>query len=180
VLANDSFANATATLATVQLSQLSSAQAGISLNANGAVIVAAGTPVGTYTLSYRICEITTPSNCADATVTVAVQHLPITAVNDSARASSKTASTALASVLTNDRLNNAPAAGNVSLSLVSLTPASNMIKLDLADGSVKVLGKTSGTIYALVYEICELAMPANCARATVTLDLSGGGGGGKK
>lgn len=177
VLANDSFANATATLATVQLSQLSSAQAGISLNANGAVIVAAGTPVGTHTLSYRICEITTPSNCADATVTVAVQHLPITAVNDSARASSKTASTALASVLTNDRLNNAPAAGNVSLSLVSLTPASNMIKLDLADGSVKVLGKTSGTIYTLVYEICELAMPANCARATVTLDLSGGGGG---
>jgi hypothetical protein len=45
---------------------------------------------------------------------------------------------------------------------------------------VKVLGKTSGTIYALVYEICELAMPANCARATVTLDLSGGGGGGGK
>ena len=175
VLANDTFAGAMATLANVRLSQLASTHAGISLNvASGAVTVAAGTPVGTYTLSYGICEIATPSNCDEAIVTVTVQPLLITAANDSARGSSKVANTALASVLTNDRLGNAPATpANVRLSAVSLTPASSMIRLDVSDGSVDVLGKTSSGIYTLVYEICEVAMPTNCARATVTIDLSG-------
>ena len=176
MLANDTFAGAVATLAKVRLSQLASTHAGISLNvANGAVTVAAGTPVGTYTLSYRICEIATPSNCDEAIVTVTVQPLLITAVNDSASGSSKVANTALASVLTNDRLGNAPATpANVRLSFVSLTPANSKIRLDLTDGSVDVLGKTNSGLYTLVYEICEIAMPTNCARGTVRIDLSGG------
>jgi hypothetical protein len=36
-----------------------------------------------------------------------------------------------------------------------------------------VLGKTDSGLYALVYEICEIAMPTNCGRATVQIDLSG-------
>ena len=77
-------------------------------------------------------------------------------------------------MLTNDRLGNAPATpANVTLSFVSLTPANNKIRLDLADGSVDVLGKTDSGLYSLVYQICETAMPANCARGTVRIDLSG-------
>jgi hypothetical protein len=177
VLANDRFAGATATLAKASLTQVTSTHTGISLNVtNGAVTVAAGTPVGTYTLRYRICEIATPSNCDEADVAVTVQPVLIRAVNDYARASSKVANTALASVLTNDRLGSAPATpANVGLSLVSLTPANNKIRLDLTDGSVDVLGKTESGLYSLVYQICEIAMPTNCARGTVTTDLSGSG-----
>jgi YVTN family beta-propeller protein len=176
VLANDRFAGAVATLAKVRLAQLASTHAGIAVNvATGAVTVAAGTPVGTYTLQYGICEIATPSNCDQATVTVTVQPLLIRATNDYARASSKYANTALASVLTNDRLGSAIATpANVALSFVSLTPANSKIRLDVADGSVDVLGKTDSGRYALVYEICERVMPTNCARGTVTIDLSGG------
>ena len=175
VLANDRFTNRAATFADVRLLQLSSGHAGVALNANsGAVTVAAGTPVGSYALAYRICEIATPSNCDDATVAVTVTPLQIVAVNDVANGSSKVANTALASVLSNDFLGGVRAtAATVRLSLVSLTPANNMIRLDLSDGSVDVLGKTSSGTYALVYEICEVAMLSNCARATVTLNLSG-------
>jgi hypothetical protein len=177
VLANDTFNGAVATLSKVRLTQLSSTHTGIALNsANGAVTVANGTPVGTYALGYRICELATPTNCDNATVTVTVQPLLIRAMNDYARASSKVPNTALASVLTNDRLGNVAATTtNVTLAFVSLSPANNKIRLDLADGSVDVLGKTESGMYALVYEICEIAMPTNCARATVTLDLSGSG-----
>ena len=137
--------------------------------------VAAGTTVGTHTLNYRICEIAMPSNCDDAIVTVTVLATPITAGGDYARVSSKVANTAIANVLANDRLGGAPATlANVTLSLVSLTPANSKIRLDLTDGSVDVLGKTESGLYLLVYEICEIAMPTNCARATVRLDLSGG------
>jgi YVTN family beta-propeller protein len=175
VLANDTFAGAGATLAKVRLSQVSSTHAGVMLNtATGAVSVAAGTPVGSYSLQYRICEIATPANCDEAAVAVAVTPLQITATNDVARGSSKTANTPLASVLTNDRLAGAPATtANVKLSLVSLVPANNMIRLDLADGSVDVLGKTSSGTYSLTYQICETAMLTNCARAVVSIDLSG-------
>jgi YVTN family beta-propeller protein len=174
VLANDTFAGAIATLDKVRLTQMSSTNGGVALNAaTGAVTVAGGTPVGAYTLRYSMCEILTPANCDAADVTVTVQHLLITAANDSGRGSSKVANTVLANVLANDRLAGAPATlSNVRLSFVSLTPANNMIRLD-TDGSVDVLGKTSSGIFTLVYEICEIAMPVNCGRASVTIDLSG-------
>jgi hypothetical protein len=175
VLANDTFAGAVATLAKVRLSQQQSSHPGISLNAaTGAVTVASGTPIGTYALRYRICETLTPSNCDEADVSVTVQPLFISAGNDYARGSSKVANTALASVLTNDRLGNAAATiATVKLRSVSIAPANSQIRLDVADGSVDVLGKTSSGLYSLVYEICEIAMPTNCARGTVTIDLSG-------
>jgi large repetitive protein len=176
VLANDKFAGAVATLAKVRLSQLSTTQAGIALNVStGAVTVAGGTTVGAHTLTYRICEIAMPSNCDDAVVAVTVLATPIIANGEYARVSSKVASTAIASVLANDRLGSAPATlANVRLSFVSLTPANSKIRLDLTDGSVDILGKTDSGTYLLVYEICERAMLTNCARATVRLDLSGG------
>jgi YVTN family beta-propeller protein len=175
VLANDKFAAAVATLVKVTLSQLSSTHAGVGLNlATGAVTVAAGTTVGPHTLAYRICERAMPANCDDAIVTVTVLATPILAASESARVSSKRAGTAIANVLANDRLGTAPATlANVTLRFVSLTPANSKIRLDLTDGSVDVLGRTDSGLYLLVYEICEIAMPANCARATVRLDLTG-------
>jgi large repetitive protein len=175
VLTNDTFAGAATELGRVRLSQRSSTHDGISLNAaTGSVLVAAGTPVGTYSLAYRMCEAVNPVNCDDAVATIVVQFAVISALNDSAKASSKVANTAVASVLNNDSLAGARAtAANVSLSLVSLNPSNSRIRLDLSDGSVDVLGKTDGGTYSLVYAICEIATPANCARATVTLNLSG-------
>jgi hypothetical protein len=154
---------------------VASTHAGIALNlSSGAVTVAGGTPVGTHTLTYRICEIAMPSNCDEAVATVTVLPTPITAGADYARASSRLANTAIANVLANDRLGSAPATlANLTLSFVSLTPANSKIRLDLTDGSVDVLGKTESGLYLLVYEICEIAMPTKCARATVRLDLTG-------
>ena len=141
---------------------------------DGAVDVAEGADVGTHALVYQICEAANPSNCAQATVTVTVMPYVVTAVNDAARASSKVPGTAIASVLANDWLGSAPATtANVSLSLVSLSPANDDIRLDLSDGSVDVLRRTQSGTYRLVYQICEVWSPGNCGQATVTLDLSG-------
>src|SRR5690606_163280 len=38
---------------------------GVVLNTDGAVMVAPGTPSGTYTLEYTICEELNPDNCSD-------------------------------------------------------------------------------------------------------------------
>ena len=175
VLANDTLSGTPATLTRVILSRVSSTNPGVTLNtATGSVAVARGTAVGVQTLTYRICETASPSNCSDATVTVSVSPYVVNAVADQARASSKNAGTAIASVLANDTLGGARATvANVTLSLVSIAPPNNKIQLDLSDGSVDILGKTSSGLYTLVYQICETASPTNCGRATVSLDLSG-------
>jgi YVTN family beta-propeller protein len=175
VLANDTLDGKTATLARVTVSQVSSTAAGITLDAaTASVSVARGTPAGVQILVYRICEAASPANCSDATVAVTVNPYVVNAVADQARASSKSAGTAIASVLANDRLGDAQATtANVRLALVSMTPATSKIRLDLSDGSVDVLGKTSSGLYTLVYEICETESLTNCGRATVSLELSG-------
>jgi len=175
VLANDTLGDQVATLANVTLTQLSSTNPGVALDtSDGSVDVARGADIGTHALVYRICEIANPSNCAQASVTVTVQPYQVVAVADRARASSKTPGTAIASVLANDWLGNARATpANVSLSLVSLSPPNNDVRLDLSDGSVDVLRRTQSGTYTLVYQICEIASPANCGQGTVTLDLSG-------
>ena len=49
---------------------------GILFNQNtGQVTVATGTPAGTYTFTYQICESLNPTNCEEATVTVTVNTI---------------------------------------------------------------------------------------------------------
>jgi hypothetical protein len=61
----------------------------------------------------------------------------------------------------------------VSLSLLSITPANRDIDLDPSTGSVDILRRTQSGTYALVYRICEIAAPDNCAEGTASLNLSG-------
>jgi len=70
-LANDTFNGAPATLAQVALAQLSSTNAGLTIDpGSGTVSVAPGTPAGIQTLVYQICEIASPNNCAQATASI--------------------------------------------------------------------------------------------------------------
>ena len=74
VLGSDTLNGAAATTGTVAITQTAAASnPGVTLNiATGNVSVAAGTPAGTYTIGYRICEIANPTNCASSTATVTV------------------------------------------------------------------------------------------------------------
>ena len=49
---------------------------GLTLNANGTVTVAPNTPAGFYNLTYRICEVTNPTNCSSVTSRIAVTVPP--------------------------------------------------------------------------------------------------------
>jgi hypothetical protein len=177
VLANDTVDGITATLDKVTLALVSSSHASVTLNTNtSAVEIAQGTPNGTYTLVYRICDRTNAANCAQATATVTVRPNAIYAGNDSARGSSKTGGIVIANVLANDTVNGAVATpASVALSLDSALPSG--ITFNTATGAVSVAPKTSSGIYSFRYRICEIISPTNCAQATVTVDLSGKGGG---
>ena len=170
VLANDTIGGATATLSSVFITQVSSSNPGISVNAgNGSVNVAGPTPAGTYSLVYRICSYANVTVCDDAAVSVLVKPYTIDAVNDYATISPSVGGSAV-NVLSNDTFSGGGAAGNVSLAFVSMSPNNSDITLG-SNGSVNVArGSALGT-FALTYRICANVDPTLCDTATATITV---------
>jgi uncharacterized repeat protein (TIGR01451 family)/gliding motility-associated-like protein len=141
----------------------------ITLNPDGSVDVAAGTPAGNYDLTYQICEVLNPTNCDDAVVTVTIAPPTILAVDDSATGIEGTAGAVnVLNVFDNDLLNGDP----VIPAEVVLTLVTPNIYLTLnPDGSVDVLPFTPGGNYTLTYQICEVLNPTNCDQAIVTIEV---------
>ena len=145
--------------------------AGIQTNTNGSLTVPAGTPAGTYTVSYRICERLNGSNCSSATVTVVVGQASLTAVDENFTVTNTTTTTT-DSVLNNDSYNGTTGlVGNASVTLTWLTvPAGIQTN---TNGSLTVpAGIASGT-YAVTYRLCEVLNNSNCSIATATIVVKG-------
>ncbi|MEO0870540.1 MAG: hypothetical protein AAFY19_01080, partial [Pseudomonadota bacterium] len=141
--------------------------------ATGLVDIAPGTPAGTYTIDYQICDAVDPTNCADATVTVEVVAPPIAAVDDTETDINGFAGQAdVLNVLSDDTLNGAP----VDIDDVTITVASGSsvpvgLSFDPATGSVSVDPGTAAGTYSFDYTICEDLNPTNCATATATVTV---------
>ncbi|MDI6051140.1 Ig-like domain-containing protein, partial [Flavobacterium sp. XS2P24] len=138
--------------------------------ATGQITVPAGTPAGSYTLVYQICEILNPTNCDTATVTVTVTAAAIVAVDDAGTpVNGFNGGTAFTNVLTNDTLNGAPVvAAQVNTTFVSATNPG----VTLSGTDVVVAPGTPAGAYTLVYQICEILNPTNCDNATVTVTVT--------
>lgn len=138
--------------------------------ATGLVDVPAGTPAGTYTINYQICENNNPANCATASVTIVVDPAAIAATNDNAGpVNGANGAPNIVNVLTNDILNDlAPTPADTVLTVT--TPASNPgVALDPATGNVSVAPGVPAGTYTITYQLCERLNPANCATAQVTV-----------
>lgn len=74
---NDTVDNIPAVPANLTLTEVTADPTGaLSLNPDGTVDLAPNTPIGDYTLTYKICDTTYPSICDSATVTVNVLPIP--------------------------------------------------------------------------------------------------------
>jgi len=162
------------------IAPLSSLPSGITLNGNtGEVGIAAGTPEGTYTFDYQVCETSNMYNCDTATATIIVDlSTEITAVNDGGSvADSSTGFTPVLNVLSNDVIDGSspPASFELSVSAGSSLPTG--LSFDETTGEVGVLQNASSGVHAFDYDICELGNPMNCETATVTIYVTNPGGG---
>ncbi|WP_159085967.1 gliding motility-associated C-terminal domain-containing protein [Flavobacterium faecale] len=185
VLSNDKFEGQTATTSQVKLTLVSSTNTGVSLSGTN-VVVAAGTPSGSYTLTYQICGISATCACSTATVTVPVTAAPIDAVDDTfASTNGLAGNTNAGNVLnsnpssanTPDTLNGAQASvSNVKITVVTpatpLTPGAKVPAIDPATGIVSIPAGTPAGTYTIKYKICEILNSANCDEATVTVPVT--------
>ena len=168
VLINDTLNGNPVLASQVNTTFVSSTNPGITLSGVD-VLVAAGTPSGTYTLTYQICEIVNPSNCDTAIVTIKVIGNPSTIIaNDDTGnpVNGSTGGVGFSNVLINDTLNGNPVlASQVNTTFVSSTnPGITLSGVDV----LVAAGTPSGT-YTLTYQICEIVNPSNCDTAIVTI-----------
>ncbi|MCF6130633.1 hypothetical protein L1S35_13210, partial [Flavobacterium sp. AS60] len=168
VLSNDTLNGAPVVPSQVNTTFVSSTNAGITLTGTD-VIVAPGTPAGSYTLTYQICEVLNPSNCDQAVVSVSVTAAVIDAVNDTAAPiNGYVGGTAFTNVLANDTLNGAAVIpSQVNTTFVSSTNAG----ITLSGTNVLVAPGTPAGSYTLTYQICEILNPSNCDQATVSITV---------
>ena len=136
----------------------------LTLNSDGTVDVAVGTPAGTYVLTYQICETANPTNCETATATVEVVAPPIAAAPETFGPINGTDGGVTGSVLTSDTLNGvAVDPADITLTVDSSDPE---LTLDPATGLITVAPGTPAGTYEVTYTICEDLNPTNCATVT--------------
>ncbi|OXA76432.1 hypothetical protein B0A65_18820 [Flavobacterium frigidimaris] len=144
---------------------------------SGNVSVPAGTPSGTYTIRYSICENLNPTNCSQADIIVTVISGPIIANDDAATGINGLDGAAnVVNVLTNDLLDNAaPTLSQVKITVLSpADPISGgrVPVLNASTGLVSVPAGTSSGIYTIVYSICENLNAVNCDQAVIKISVS--------
>jgi len=138
--------------------------AGITVTA-GVVTVGAAAVPGATVLSYRICELSSASNCATGSATVTVNAPPIVASADSFNLRGGGSG----DVLANDTLGGtAASASRVTASAAGTLPTGVTLT---AAGLLSVTNTTAAGVYAIGYRICQTVAPGNCATATVTLTV---------
>lgn len=77
ILSNDTINGVPATTSSVVITQLSTTNPSVNINAGtGAVVVSPSITVGSYIVSYKICEAGNPTNCDTANVNVTINPLP--------------------------------------------------------------------------------------------------------
>ena len=147
---------------------------GVTIAADGTLSVPAGTPAGSYAVTYQICENLNPTNCDTATATVTVDAAVLDAVDDAtpAELSSVNGYTGgdAGDVTTNDTLNGV--AVTDSEIAITVTNDGGLTGVAIAaDGTLSVPAGTPAGSYAVTYQICENLNPTNCDTATVTVTV---------
>jgi large repetitive protein len=165
-------AAATTANSTLSVATGSAVPAGLTFDtATGTVSVAAGTPAGSYSFDYQICEALNPANCQVATISVTVDAAPLVATADTAAAVNGASGAAnVINVLGGDTLDgNVATPSTVTLNVASGSSVPAGLIFDPATGNVSAAAATPAGTYGFTYSVCEILNPANCQTATVSV-----------
>ncbi|WP_264526259.1 HYR domain-containing protein [Flavobacterium sp. N502536] len=147
---------------------------GFILNPDGTVTVPPNTPGGTYTIDYKVCQVSNPANCVTGSVKVTVDapkiETPVT--TPTVVVDPKTGTTP--SLVTDVKINNQPVVigtnpGDVTV-IITKAPPGFILN---PDGTVTVPPNTPGGIYTVEYQICQVGNPKNCTTGSVKIEVGG-------
>jgi hypothetical protein len=167
IFTNDTLNGAAFLPADVILTSLPLAS-GFTLNSDGTIAVEPGTALGTYSITYTICQAANPTICDTATTSVVVTS--IDAVAYVLEPVTSSAGGTVLSVFDNDTLNGLPFLP-ADVILTSL-PLASGLTLN-SDGTITIASGTQAGIYPLTYTICQVANPTICDTASTNIIVIG-------
>jgi hypothetical protein len=168
VLGNDTIGGNVATISNVTVAIVSAGGlTGLSIDASGALVVPTNLP-GNYAVTYRVCDRITVTNCANATATITIGSVAVTAGNDAANFSTTAGGTV--SVMTNDTVGGVGATTTNSSRTVLSNGGITGLAFNVA-GQLVVPPFAAG-VYSASYQICAALVPSSCASATVTITMT--------
>jgi SdrD B-like domain len=146
---------------------------GVAINPDGTLTIPAGTPAGSYVVSYTICEGAQPANCDSANATVVIAPPVIDAVADDFTASpiNGLAGGATPTVYTNDTLNGVAFAPAAVTPTITANGGLTGVTINTSGALVVPAGTAAGT-YSVTYQICEVLNPTNCDTAIATVVIN--------
>ena len=149
----------------------------LSVNLAGNVLIPQGTPTGTYTLQYRICDVKDTHNCATATITVIVTEIPIAPIvaRDDTYTITIGTTSITESIYSNDSIGEqTPNASLVNFQSIGGSKDSDnfyVLSVNLAGNVLIPQGTPIGT-YTLEYRICDIHHQSNCDTAIVKVSVT--------
>ncbi len=173
ILLNDTLNGVAATLSTVTITQLSTTNAGVSVSGTN-VVVAGGTPRGTYTVTYKICSITNGTLCDTGTVTVNTQIITNPKFYTAFCWNNYIGNVLGGNGFPVDTLNGVPAILETYITQPGdIVHPADMIVTNLSNYPEIVINPNGDIFsvfpiqsqmgYNITYQLCEIAHPTNCS-----------------
>ena len=129
----------------------------LSVNLAGNVLIPQGTPIGTYTLEYRICDIHHQSNCDTAIVKVSITSPPVppSTLVVTPDKFTYTGNAIVGNILDNDTIDDNPIElPNDDVNIEAEEPTGTAPYIETSTGNVIVPTHTPAGTYTLNYELC--------------------------
>ena len=149
---------------------------GVTTNTNGQLVIPAGTPAGTHTITYRVCETAGNNNCKTVNTILVIGAATPTVSTETFTASTTTATVVpgvIGNILTNATVGTQSATvgvgGNVTITLTHTPTTPNAPVLDPSTGNVRVSGNTPPGVYTITYNLCSAVSTCVPGVATVTV-----------
>jgi gliding motility-associated-like protein len=148
---------------------------GLTLQPNGTIIVAPGTPAGTYPVTYTICQVSNPQICDTAVSNVIVTETTIVANDDDFTSIGINGSVGgiIGNIFDSNGIDKDMLRQiQVSAATVTTTILNNggLVGLVISpNGDLKIPAGTAAGMYTIDYRICEQGNLNNCDVAKITL-----------
>jgi len=183
VLANDRLSGVAPNTTQVDIIPVTTAT-GLSIESDGRIKVAASTPAGVYTLTYKIKEKNTTNESAVATVTVKVKNT-LTATPASLQAPITPSVSATTPKVVGDVLNQTALNGNKpNTSQVGITVTQHATppvagdpvpSINTTTGKVEIPSGVKPGTYTIKYKLCDKVTPQTCTgEVTLAITVAGG------
>ena len=147
---------------------------GLVLNTtSGALTTTTGLAAGVYSVSYKLCDLS--SNCAITADTVTVVTPVINPASESGTADFGVGSLSIANIAANDTVNGAQAvlgsSGNARVSQSTNPAWPSGIVLNTSTGAVTTSSTLAVGTYSIAYNLCDRNVPAFCQSTTDTVTV---------